>query len=323
MPASHIALASDWPHYDGTPGCSPASEGDGDQGGRRPHAGDGHARALVPVALMAFGLVANAAERRHTALVCGERRLNYGALDRLVNRTAHAMAARGGGRSRSCSERLEFFAVTNAAASSARWPCRSTTAGARRAGLRARRRGARRADPRSGLPRGARARGGRTADARSRARPRRGAGLDVVCRAGAAPDTTAGPCAERLQHRHLHLGHDRTPEACPPHRPGDRVRGAEGLVEMWGFRPDDVHRWSIHYHTMPARTSRSTSSSAPRRSSCSSTPRVPAVDRDRARDDVGHGARASSASSSCGVGARATTSRACGVLHATHKSRPT
>ena len=45
---------------------------------------------------MAYGLVANAAERPdHTALVCGDRRLTFGALARLVNRTAHALAARG------------------------------------------------------------------------------------------------------------------------------------------------------------------------------------------------------------------------------------
>jgi long-chain acyl-CoA synthetase len=70
---------------------------------------------------VAYGLVANAAERPdHTALVCGERRLTYGELARLVNRTAHALAARGvGPRGRvalmlpNC---IEFFTVTNAAA---------------------------------------------------------------------------------------------------------------------------------------------------------------------------------------------------------------
>jgi len=70
---------------------------------------------------VAYGLVANAAERPdHTALVCGERRLTYGELARLVNRTAHALAARGvgaGGRvALMLPNCIEFFTVTNAAA---------------------------------------------------------------------------------------------------------------------------------------------------------------------------------------------------------------
>jgi long-chain acyl-CoA synthetase len=70
---------------------------------------------------VAEGLVANATERpAHPALVCGERRLDYGALDRLVNRTARALAARGlaaGGRvALVLGNGVEFFAVTNAAA---------------------------------------------------------------------------------------------------------------------------------------------------------------------------------------------------------------
>ena len=70
---------------------------------------------------MAYGLVANAAERPdHPALVCGDRRLTYGELDRLVNRTAHALAGRGlaaGGRvALMLGNVIEFFAVTNAAA---------------------------------------------------------------------------------------------------------------------------------------------------------------------------------------------------------------
>jgi fatty-acyl-CoA synthase len=67
------------------------------------------------------GLVANAAERPdHTALVCGERRLTFGELSRLVYRTAHALAARGvgaGGRvALMLPNCIEFFTVTNAAA---------------------------------------------------------------------------------------------------------------------------------------------------------------------------------------------------------------
>ena len=70
---------------------------------------------------MAYGLVANAAERpAHPALVCGDRRLTFGELDRLVNRTAHALADRGlraGGRvALMLPNCIEFFAVTNGAA---------------------------------------------------------------------------------------------------------------------------------------------------------------------------------------------------------------
>jgi long-chain acyl-CoA synthetase len=69
----------------------------------------------------AYGLVANAAARpEHTALVCGARRIGYGELDRLVNRTAHALADRGlgaGGRvALMLPNGVEFFLVTNAAA---------------------------------------------------------------------------------------------------------------------------------------------------------------------------------------------------------------
>ena len=70
---------------------------------------------------MVYGLVANAAERPdHPALVCRDRRLTFGELDRLVNRTAHALAERGlaaGGRvALMLPNTIEFFAVTNAAA---------------------------------------------------------------------------------------------------------------------------------------------------------------------------------------------------------------
>jgi len=70
---------------------------------------------------VAYGLVANAAARpEHPALVCGARRLTYAALDRLANRTAHVLAGRGvaaGGRvALMLPNGVEFFAVTNAAA---------------------------------------------------------------------------------------------------------------------------------------------------------------------------------------------------------------
>ncbi|MGH7893092.1 MAG: AMP-binding protein [Candidatus Binatia bacterium] len=70
---------------------------------------------------MAYGLVANAESRPdHPALVCGTQRLTYGGLDRLVNRTAHALRDRGlaaGGRvALVLPNGAQFFAVTNAAA---------------------------------------------------------------------------------------------------------------------------------------------------------------------------------------------------------------
>jgi long-chain acyl-CoA synthetase len=70
---------------------------------------------------VAYGLVANAAERPdHPALICGDRRFSYRDVDRLVNRTAHALAARGlaanGRVALVLPNDVEFFAVTNAAA---------------------------------------------------------------------------------------------------------------------------------------------------------------------------------------------------------------
>ncbi len=70
---------------------------------------------------MIYGLAANAAAAPdRTALVCGDRRLGYGALDRWVNRVAHALAARGvhaGGRvALLLPNGPEFLAVTHAAA---------------------------------------------------------------------------------------------------------------------------------------------------------------------------------------------------------------
>jgi long-chain acyl-CoA synthetase len=68
-----------------------------------------------------YGLAAHAAERPdHTALVCGDRRLSYDALDRLVNRVARVLADRGlaaaGRVALMLPNGIEFFAVTNAAA---------------------------------------------------------------------------------------------------------------------------------------------------------------------------------------------------------------
>jgi len=70
---------------------------------------------------MTYGLAANAAATPdRLALVCGARRLTYGQLDRLVNRVAHALAARGvgpGGRvALLLTNGPEFLAVTHAAA---------------------------------------------------------------------------------------------------------------------------------------------------------------------------------------------------------------
>jgi len=70
---------------------------------------------------MTYGLAANAAAAPdRLALVCEARRLTYGELDRLVNRVAHALSARGvgaGGRvALLLSNGPEFLAVTHAAA---------------------------------------------------------------------------------------------------------------------------------------------------------------------------------------------------------------
>lgn len=70
---------------------------------------------------MQYGLAANARSAPfRTALVFGERRFTYGELDRWVNQTAQALAARGvgpGGRvAIMLPNRPEFFALTHAAA---------------------------------------------------------------------------------------------------------------------------------------------------------------------------------------------------------------
>ena len=69
---------------------------------------------------MTFGLAAHAAERpHHRAIVCDGRRITYAELDALVNRTAHALHARGlgaGGRVALCMGNApELLAVTHAA----------------------------------------------------------------------------------------------------------------------------------------------------------------------------------------------------------------
>src|SRR5262245_12435357 len=69
---------------------------------------------------MAYGLVANAAERSaHVALIDGARRVTYAELDRLVNRIAHVLLERGVGIGSRVAlmlpNSIEFFAVTHAA----------------------------------------------------------------------------------------------------------------------------------------------------------------------------------------------------------------
>lgn len=70
---------------------------------------------------MTWGVAAHAAATPgHTAIVCGPRRLSYGAFDALVNRTAHVLAAHGleaGGRvALLLPNGPEFYAGTHAAA---------------------------------------------------------------------------------------------------------------------------------------------------------------------------------------------------------------
>lgn len=70
---------------------------------------------------MTFGVAAHAAASpERTAIVCGARRLSYGAFDALVNRVAHVLAAHGIGAGGRVAVLLpngpEFYAVTHAAA---------------------------------------------------------------------------------------------------------------------------------------------------------------------------------------------------------------
>jgi acyl-CoA synthetase (AMP-forming)/AMP-acid ligase II len=269
MPRDHIALASDWPHYDGTPellaGFRKATAGS--RRGRRPHARDGHARALVPVALRPRGvrIRRNAAERPSTrARRAASDGLTTRDFDRLVNRTAHALAARGARERaaawRSCCRTTSSSSPSRNAAAKLgalavpinyRWrrdelayvlaDCGADVlvVDAAFCAKRSRRsrRGRRRRDrvlvlgDASGLD-VVRTRDRRRPTRRQRRAPRASGYNIVIYTSG----TTGRP--KGVVHPHV------DPRSASPRR--------RGLVEMWGFRPDDVHLMvGPAYHTMP------------------------------------------------------------------------
>jgi len=215
---------------------------------------------------MIWGLAANAAARpAHTALVCGDQRLSYAELDALVNRVANALAARGVGAGDRVAmllgNRPEFLAVTHAAGKlgalavpiNHRW----------------------RRDEIAYL----------LADAQPAALVVDGAFLGEVepARAAAgrpAPDAclvVGGGSAELASFEEAVAAQPDTPPAGGVPQGGFNVliytSGTTGrpkgvmhptfdpklgfeaqkrLVEMWGFRPDDVHLVAGPlYHTMP------------------------------------------------------------------------
>ena len=170
LPADHVALASDWPHYDGTPDLLdglPAS------GGRRAgldaaehrDARHRHARALVPRRTeagvpMIYGAGgqrrgSGRRTRRWCAASAGSRTAT---LDALVNRVANALAARGrragrpGGAAPAELDRVPRRDARRRQAGRARGADQLPLA-ARRDRLPARRRGRRRAGRRRGVPR--------------------------------------------------------------------------------------------------------------------------------------------------------------------------
>jgi long-chain acyl-CoA synthetase len=214
---------------------------------------------------MAFGLVANAAERpEHTALVCGERRLSYGALDRLVNRTAHAMAARGlasGGRvALMLGNGVEFFAVTNAAAKlgalavpiNYRWrrdELAYVLADAAPDVLIVEAAFLSEAEP-------ALATAGRPTRDRVLVLGEAPGWTSFDAALAAAPDTTpAGALARSGYNIVIYTSGTtgRPKGVVHPHiDPEIGFAAQKMLVEMWGFRPDDVHLMvGPAYHTMP------------------------------------------------------------------------
>ena len=130
LPADHVALASDWPHYDGTPDLLdglPEGGGRGRHRSRpmrrcspRERSRSGSRRTERRVDDLRAGGQRRSGAGRARRWCAATRRLTYGELDGWVNRVAHVLAARGLGPGGRVAMLLpngpEFLAVTHAAA---------------------------------------------------------------------------------------------------------------------------------------------------------------------------------------------------------------
>ena len=215
---------------------------------------------------MAYGLVANAAERPgHLALICGDRRLTFGELEALANRTANALAERGleaGGRvALMLPNDVDFFAVTNAAAKlgalavpiNHHW--RRDELAYLLADCEA-----------SVLVLDAAFLGEAEPALASAGRPARDRVLVIgdapgwpsftAALAAAAPTSPAGALAQSGYNLVIYTsGTTGRPKGVvhPQVDPKIGFEAQRAIVEMWGFRPDDVHLMvGPAYHTMPS-----------------------------------------------------------------------